>query len=324
MITYNKSVQVRAQNKYGIFYNYMVDLLHKDGRICYLACDTIMEDSNMRKAMEAYPNRVIDVGIAEQNAVDIAVGLTLAGKIAYIATVSSFLAIKTLEQIHTCIAYCDIPVRLVASNSGTAAGATHDAICDVGILNAIPNMTVIVPSCNHHLIKAVEQTIEYAKPIFYKMPQDHDEKIYSEYMDDAFEIGKAMTVCDGNDATIIGMGAGVSYGFNAAKELLASKVKVRVIDMHTFKPIDKEAIIKAAVETGLIVTVEDQNVQSGLGAVVSAVLVEANVWCRVIKLGIPDEFLKHTENYAVHYGYDPKGIVHRIKKELAGTGKGEC
>lgn len=316
MITYNKGIQVRLQNKRGLFYKYMVDILHRDRRICYLSCDTIMEGSNMRKAMDQYPNRIIDVGIAEQNAVDIAVGLALSGKIPYVTTVSSFLALKTLEQIHTNIAYCDIPVRLIASNSGTTAGPTHDAICDIGIMNSIPNMTIIAPSCTKHLIQAIDRTIEYPKPIYYKMPQYHDEDIDQNYKDFTFEIGKSITISEGGDATVIGIGAGVSYGMQAAKELVKDNIKIRVIDMLTVKPIDREAIIKAAKETGLIVTVEDQNIQNGLGCIVSDVLIEAGLYCKTIKLGIPDEFSKTGELYSAYYGYDDNGIVEKIKEAL--------
>lgn len=315
-MTYNKGVQVRAQNRFGLFYNYMIHLIESDDRICYIACDTIMENSNMRKAMARYPDRIIDVGIAEQNAVDIAVGLTLSGKIAYVVTVSSFLALKTLEQIHTNIAYNDVPVRLVASNSGTQAGATHDAICDVGLLNSIPNIALVVPSCTKHLIRAVEQTVEYPKPIFYKIPQYNDEEIYKSYKDDAFAIGKSMTLRDGNDVCFIGMGAGVSYGFQAAQALMKDNINARVIDMLSFKPIDKDEIIKAAKETRLLVTIEDHNTQNGLASVVSSVLIDAGAFCKVIKFGIPDEFLKCGTLYSEFYKYDGESIARRIKKEL--------
>jgi transketolase len=294
----------------------MQELIEKDERICYITCDAIMEKSNMRALMEKYPYRVVDVGIAEQNAVDIAVGMSLVGKKAFVVTVSSFVVLKTLEQIHTNIAYSDVPVRLIASNSGTTAGPTHDAICDYGILNTIPNMIIIIPSCTYHLIKVIEATIEFNKPIFYKIPQYVNEKIYMNYLNDTFEVGKALIVCDGNDASIIAIGVGVTYAYEAASELLKENIHVRVIDMISFKPIDREVICRAALETGLIITVEEHNICGGLGTRVADVLAEENVFCRVVKMGIEDEFNKVNEKYSIYYKYTKSDLISVVKKYI--------
>lgn len=316
MMTYNKGMLVRAQNKFGTFANEMINLIENDQRVCYIACDTTMENSNLREAMKKYPNRIIDVGIAEGNAVDLAVGMALSGKIPYVVTVSSFIVLKTLEQIHTNIAYCDVPVRMVATNSGTTAGPTHDAICDINILNSIPNLYIIIPSCIHYLIKAINQTINFRKPIFFKIPQYQDDNIFKYYKKEIFEIGKAMTIRNGNDVAIMGIGAGVTYAFKAAQALEKFKIEARVIDIFFFKPIDREIIIKAAKETGYIITVEEQNIQNGLGTVVSSILVEERITCKVVKLGIPDEFMKNSNRNSDHYKYNDEDIVKIIKDEL--------
>lgn len=316
MRTYNKGMQVRLQNKLSLFYKSMVNLIEKDSRVCYIACDTIMEKSIMRDTMCRYPNRVIDVGIAEQNAIDIAVGLALSGKIPYVTTVSSFITLKGLEQIHTNIAYCNVPVRLIASNSGTSAGPTHDAICDIGIINAIPNMTIIIPSCTKMLVNIIYKTIDIRKPIYFKIPQYNDEEIYKHYYDGEFEIGKALIVQQGYDVSIIGVGAGVSYGLHAARILSFWGISARVIDMVSYKPIDRNVIIMAAKETKLIVTVEDQSIYCGLASIISSVLVEEEISCKVIKLGIPDEFSKLGERYSTYYKYDGESIAHRIFEQL--------
>lgn len=316
--TYNKGIVDRLRNK--LFYAQMLAMMQKDSSICYLTCDGLIEGSRMRRAMEEYPDRIIDVGIAEQNLVSIAAGLALSGKKPYAVTMGSFLSLKACEQIHTDVAYNNVPVRLIGYDCGTSSGTgpTHDSICDLAIMNVIPNITVIAPADIGRFLQAINETIAYPKPIYFRMPREEDPAVYTEGTG-SFSVGKSDVVMEGQDATIIAVGKCVYYSLQASRKLAGENIRVRVIDMHSIKPIDQEAIISAAKETGHILTVEDHNIQGGLGTLVSAVIAEAGLSCKLIKLGIPDEFSVYgpRNEIAAHYGFDENGIVSAIRSSFS-------
>lgn len=316
-MTLNKGIIDRSRNK--MFYTQMLELMQKDSSICYLTCDGLAEGSKMRRAVAEYPDRIIDVGIAEQNLISIAAGLALSGKRPYVVTMGSFLVLRACEQIHTDVAYNNVPVRLIGVDCGTSSGTgpTHDLICDFAIMNAMPNITVIAPADTGQFLQAVNETITYPKPIYFRMPREEDPAVYTEETT-SFSVGKSNVVMDGCDATIIAVGKCVYYGLQASRKLAKENISVRVIDMHTIKPIDQEAIISAAKETGQILTVEDHNIQGGLGTLVSAVIAEAGVSCKLIKLGIPDEFsiFGPRNEIAAYYGFDENGIIRAIRSDF--------
>ncbi len=315
---YSKGLLVRQQNIKGLFFKKILEMIKSDSRICYVASDALMERSVLRKAMTLYPDRIIDVGIAEQNLVGVAAGLALSGKLPFVSAMAPFLPLRALDQIHIDIAYNDVPVKLISVSGGTTSGGgpTHNLICDFSIMNALPNMTILVPCDTSQFLLAIEKTVDYVKPVYLRMPRPGDPAVYMEPV--TFNIGVANEVHTGNDATIIATGRCVYQGLLAARHMEEENVHIRVLDMHTIKPLDKKAIIKAATETGRIIVAEDHNIQGGMGTLISATIAEAGIACQIIKLGVPDEFsiLGSAEDIASYYKFDAAAIIKIIQERV--------
>lgn len=308
--TYNKGILVRQQNISGVFFKKMLEMIKTDPRVCFVTSDALMEQGILRKAMSEYPDRIIDVGIAEQNMIGIASGLALAGKIPFVSAMAPFLPLRALDQIYTDIAYNDVPVKLISTSAGTVSGGgpTHNLICDFAILNSIPNMAVIAPSDINQFVKILEMLVDYPKPAYLRMPQADGQKIYS--LRDEFIIGKANVLSDGNDAAVIAIGRCVAQALVVAQKLEKEDTHLKVIDMYTIKPLDREVILQAA-ETKKIIIMEDHNICGGLGTLVSSVVAEEGLVCDIFKLGIPDEFsvLGTGKDIAQYYGFDADAII---------------
>ena len=222
-----------------------------------------------------FPDRLINVGIAEQNMVGVAAGLANAGFIPFVCAAACFLTGRALEQIKAHVAYSNANVKLVGISSGMAYGAlgpTHHSIEDFAWTRVIANMTVIAPADPNETAQAIETAASSIGPMFLRLsrmgvPEVHD----SDYR---FQIGKAATLKEGNDITLIANGVMVTRALEAAKMLAQEGIGARVLNMATVRPLDKEAIIKAAQETGAIVTAEEHSTHGGLGSAVAEVVVE--------------------------------------------------
>ncbi|NIZ91366.1 hypothetical protein F1544_10170 [Kineosporiaceae bacterium B12] len=308
---------VQMMNARDLVPKKILQLIEKDERIAYLNSDAMPEGSNVRAVSERLPDRVTDVGIAEMNLVGISAGMALAGKIPFANAFGPFLSLRAVDQIHTDVAYQNLPVRLIATHGGTTPGGgpTHYAICDFAIMNSIPNMTVIAPSDANQSVKVIEASVDYPGPIFMRIARGDEPQVYPDGADYDFEIGKSIRVREGVDATIIGAGVGVWLGLQASLRLEQEGFSVRVIDMHTIKPLDREAVVAAARETGHIVTVEDHNIEGGLGTLVAAAIAEAGVAVKLKKLGVPDEFalLGNPDSIYPEYGYDVEGVTNTTR-----------
>lgn len=308
--TYNKGILVRQQNIKGIFFKKMLEMIKRDSRVCFVTSDALMEHSILRNAMSEYPDRIIDVGIAEQNLVGIASGLALSGMVPFVSAMAPFLPLRALEQIHTDIAYNDVPVKLISVSSGTVSGGgpTHNLICDFGVLCTIPNIIVLSPCDINQFINMVEMVADCPNPVYIRMPQQEWKMIYSS--NDYLIIGKANILHEGKDGTVIATGRCVSQALEAAKILEKENIHLQIVDMHTIKPLDKATIIRAA-GTQYVIIAEDHNINGGLGTMVSAVIAEAGIACKIIKLGIPDEFpvLGKGKDIASYYGFDSEAII---------------
>ena len=316
--TYNKGIIDRMQHQ--LFYKYIIEQLEDDLDICYLTCDGLNEMGLMRRAKTKFPDRIIDVGIAEQNLVSIAAGLGRTGMKPYAVTTSSFLALKGCEQIHTDVAYNNISIKLIGIDSGTSSGSgpTHDSICDFAIINAIPNMKIIVPADTKYFIYVLKQIKDMDFPVYLRMPRDEDVEVYKNISEYPFVLGKANVIREGKDVTIIATGKCVANALFAAEILALENINIRVIDMLTIKPFDNEIVIKAAIDTGMILTVEDHNIQGGLGTLVNSAIGKAGVTCIIENLGIPDEFAIYgpREDILKYYELDQEGIVKNIKEMI--------
>ena len=274
----------------------------------------------MLQFKKAYSDRFVDAGIAEANQVGMSAGIALSGKKVYLQGFGPFLALRCLDQVHSDIAYMNLPVCIVNTHGGVTSGGgpTHYNIMDLAIMRNLPNMTVVVPSDSNQMVKAVRASIDYPGPMFIRTARGAEPAVYVT-QDYDYEIGKAVTVRGGDDCTIIAIGSSVAFACSAANGLEKEGINVRVIDMHTLKPLDKEAVIKAAKETGHIITAEDHLVVGGLGSAVAETLADAGIGCAFKRLGIPDDDFPSLgdpyELYA-HYGYDAEGMKKSVREML--------
>ena len=267
---------------------------------------------------KAFPDRFFNVGIAEQNMFGIAAGLAKAGLIPFASTMAIFACLRGGEQVRTDIAYQNLPVKIIATHAGISfghAGTTHHCTEDFAIMRAIANMTVICPADGIDTSKAVQACADTPDPVYIRIGRGFEPPCY-ESDNYTFEIGKAITMREGTDLTIICCGIAVLQSLQAAKALAEQdNLSVRVINMHTIKPIDREAILKAVVDTRRILTVEEHNVLGGLGDAVASVIAESGKGCVFKKHGIQDVFsaIGYAEDLYAYYGLDANGIIDQVR-----------
>ena len=263
-----------------------------------------------------FPDRFINVGIAEQNMMGIAAGLSTFGKIPYVSTFAVFAAGRAYEQIRNSIAYPKLNVKICATHAGITVGedgATHQMLEDIGLMRGLPNMTVMSTSDDAQTRWAVEEISKINGPVYLRLCRMKTPKIYNEKETEKFKIGKGIQIGKGTDASIIATGVTVSEAIKAKEILKEQGINVRVIDIHTIKPIDKDLIIKCAKETKRIITVEDHNIIGGLGTAVSDVLSEEYP-VKVEKMGLPDVFGRSgkAEELMRYFKIDSTAIVNKF------------
>ena len=240
---------------------------------------------------KACPNRFIDCGIAECNMVGVAAGLATCGKIPFATTFAMFATGRAYEQVRNSVGYPHLNVKIIGSHAGISVGedgATHQCNEDLALMRTIPGMVVLNPSDHYEMRAAVKASIEYYGPVYIRLGRLAVES-FNNSDDYKFEIGKGITLRNGKDITIVATGLMVSRALEAVKTLAEQGIDARLINIHTIKPIDRELIIKAAKETGKIITVEEHNVIGGLGDAVCGVLSEEYP-TPVIKIGVNDVF----------------------------------
>ncbi|MCM3216485.1 transketolase C-terminal domain-containing protein [Niallia taxi] len=236
-----------------------------------------------------FPKQHVNVGIAEQNGAGLAAGLATTGKIPFVSTYAVFGSMRMAEQIRQEICYPNLNVKIACSHGGLTPandGASHQAIEDMGVLRTIPNMTVVMGADYHSTRKLVAQAAEKYGPVYLRFTRDTMPFIYDE--NEEFTIGKAKKLKDGNDIAIIANGDTVYLALEAAKQLENKGVSVKLLDMHTIKPLDREAVVEC-LDTGKIITVEDHNILNGLGSAVCEVVAEEGRG-KVRRIGVQDQF----------------------------------
>ena len=263
---------------------------------------------------QKFPDRFINVGIAEQNLMGVAAGLSTFGKIPYASTFAVFAAGRSYEQIRNSIAYPKLNVKICATHAGITVGedgATHQMLEDLSLMRSLPNMTVLCTSDDVQTRWAVRAISEFEGPVYLRLCRMATPVIYPK--NEQFEIGKGVQIGDGTDASIIATGVVVSEAIKAMEELKKQGINVRVIDMHTIKPIDRELIIKCAKETKKIITVEDHSIIGGLGSSVCEVLSD-ELPTKVIRMGINDVFGRsgNAEELIRYYKIDSTAIVNKV------------
>ncbi len=266
-----------------------------------------------------YPERHINIGIAESNMMAVAAGLASCGKVVFASTFAMFAAGRAFDQVRNSIGYPHLNVKIGATHAGITVGedgASHQAIEDIALMRSIPGMTVISPADGVSTTALVKQAAEMVGPVYLRLGRLDVPVIYN--ADTSFQIGKGMTVKEGKDITLIANGLMVDMAVQASRMLEEEGVSARVVDIHTIKPIDEEIILKAAKETGAIVTCEEHNVIGGLGSAVAEVIVK-NHPVVMEMVGIEDVFGKSgkpTELLAL-YKLTPERILEKAKKALS-------
>lgn len=239
-----------------------------------------------------FPERHFNFGIAEQNMISACAGLAASGKTAFASTFAIFVTGRVYDQIRQSVAYPNLDVKIVATHAGITVGgdgATHQMIEDIALMRVLPNMTVVVPADAPETKRAIRAAADYKGPVYIRLGRADIPVCTDIDVCQDFEIGKATVMRDGSDITLVGTGIMVAKCLEAADELKKHKVDARVINMSTIKPMDEKTIIKAARETGCLVTAEEHNVMVGMGSAVALTLVE-NFHVPMKRVGIPDTF----------------------------------
>lgn len=261
-----------------------------------------------------FPERFFDMGIAEANMMGVAAGMSTCGKIPYVSTFAAFAAGRAYDQIRSSICYPKLNVKICATHSGITVGedgATHQMIEDISLMRTLPNMTVMSVCDDTETKWAVKEISKLNGPVYLRLARLATPIIYEE--NQKFEIGKAIQIGDGTDATIFATGVTVAEAIKA-KEILANRgINIRVVDVHTIKPIDKEMIVKSAKETKRLISVEDHNIIGGLGSAISEVLTEEYP-CKLVRLGINDVFGKsgNAVELMEYFGLTSEKIVQSV------------
>jgi transketolase len=268
---------------------------------------------------EVHPHRFFNFGIAEKNMVSAAAGMAAAGLLPYVATYASFIGLLCAEQIRTDVCYPGLPVRILAHHAGITMGfygSSHHATEDLSIMRSFAGLTVFGSVDPNLAEAALRASVSHPGPIYFRLGRGREKPVYRQPPAD-FAFGRAIIVRDGHDAAILATGLPLAAALEAAEILAVQEgLSVRVIDVHTVKPIDVEAVLAAAA-TGIVLTVEEHNIVGGLGGAVAEVLAEAGSRCRFRRHGLPDEYALIGPPLALyaHYGLDAAGIA-RILREL--------
>ena len=283
--------------------------------------DADLSGSTMTKTFAtAYPDRFYNIGIAEANMAGIAAGLATCGKKPFFNSFAMFSAGRAWEQVRNSIAYPRLNVKVIGSHGGLSVGedgATHQCIEDYAIMRAIPGMMVVSPCDGPEMRAAVKALLDYEGPAYMRLGRLAVESV-TDVEGYTFQLGKGSQLRDGSDVTVIATGMMVQEAVKASDALKGEGISVRVIDMHTIKPLDEEIVLKAAKETGAIVTSEEANIIGGLGSAVAECVAEGRP-VPVVRHGVKDEFGRSGEAKAVLKAYNltADGIIEAVRKALA-------
>jgi transketolase len=263
-----------------------------------------------------FPDRFINVGIAEQNLIGISAGLATTGKIPFASTFAMFAAGRAYDQIRNSVAYPKLNVKICGTHAGVTVGedgATHQMLEDLSLMRSIPNMTVLCPSDDTQTKWAIKEMAKFDGPVYIRLARVATPIIYDE--NQKFEIGKMVQIGDGTDATIFATGVEVAETLKAKEELEKENINIRVVDVHTIKPIDREMIVKCAKETKKIITIEDHSIIGGLGTAICEVLSEEYP-TKVIRMGMNDKFGKSgkAEQLLKYFKLDSQAIIEKVKE----------
>ncbi len=301
------------------------ELADRDPRVCLIVGD--LGYSVIEEFAERHPDQFVNAGVAEQNMIGLAVGMSLTGKIVFTYSIGNFGTLRCLEQIRNDVCYHRANVKVVAVGGGLAygnLGVTHHATEDVAILRALPNMTVVAPGDPVEARLATRAVVALDGPCYLRLGKAGEPAVHK--VEPAFELGRALTIRDGSDLTLIASGGMLATADQVAARLAGEGHSVRLLSMHTIKPLDVEAVIAAATETRYVFTLEEHSIEGGLGGAVAEVMAELPaVHAPLKRIGLRPEFNKVVgdQKYlrAMH-GIDEDGVmktIQPISKELLAT-----
>lgn len=302
------------------FTDKLLELARKDKNIIALTSDA-RGSVTLNEFAEALPDQFVELGIAEQNAVGVAAGMALSGKNAFVCGPACFYSARSFEQVKVDVAYTRTNVKVIGVSGGVsygALGSTHHSLHDIAAMRALPDLTIILPCDMFQTRKMTEALASFSGPVYVRMGRGAVPNVY-ESENIPFEIGKANTLLDGKDITLIGCGETVFHAYHAGLRLQKEGVSTRVLDMHTLKPLDENTIYHAINETKAIITVEEHSIHGGLGAAVAELAVQYKPLPMKI-IGFPDENVVHGSSTELfkHYGITAEAIA---KKAIELLGK---
>ena len=308
-------IKTATRDAYG---KALVELGEKNKNVVVLDAD-LAAATKTGAFKKAFPERFFDTGIAESNMMSLAGGLATTGFTVFASTFAMFAAGRAFEQVRNTICYPHLNVKIGATHAGISVGedgASHQCCEDIALMRSIPGMVIINPADDIEARAAVFAAAEHDGPVYMRFGRLAVPRVFDENY--KFEIGKAVTLKEGTDVTIIATGLMVNEAIEAAKTLEEEGISVELINMHTIKPLDNEAVIKAAKKTGCIVTAEEHNIIGGLGSAVSEVVAEEYP-VPVVRVGVNDEFGKSGPAVELlHlYGLDAKNIVEKAKLAIS-------
>lgn len=309
-----KIEQVPTRNGFG---EALVEAGKKDENVVVLCAD-LTESTRSHLFAESFPQRFVEVGVAEQNMMGVAAGMALTGKVPFVSSYATFSPGRNWDQLRVSVCYTEANVKVAGAHAGISVGpdgATHQALEDIAITRALPNMTVIVPADYHQTHQATLATAEHVGPVYLRFAREKTPVFINK--DAPFEIGKAQILREGNDVSIVACGPLVYEALMAAVELEKEGVSIEVINSHTIKPLDVDTIASSVQKTGAVVTVEEHQVTGGLGgAVAEALAKEHPVPMEFVGMqdtfgesGAPEELLEK-------YGMTSKDVVAAIQKVI--------
>ncbi len=307
-----KEEKIATRESYG---KTLIELGKENERIVVLDADLAGATKTNLFAKE-YPNRFFDIGIAEANMLGIAAGLATCGKVAYASTFAMFAAGRGYDQIRNSICYPKLNVKICATHAGITVGedgATHQMLEDFSLMRTLPNMTVISPSDDTQTKWIIREISKIEGPVYVRLARLATPIIYEE--NQKFEIGKAIQIGKGIEGTVFATGVTVSEAIKAQEELKTQGIDIRVVDVHTIKPLDRDIVIKCAKETKKLVSVEDHSIIGGLGSAISEILTEEYP-AKLERIGMKDSFGKSgkAEELMEYFGLTSKAIVEKFQR----------
>lgn len=302
----------------SVFADTLLELASQDPSIMVVTSDSRGSGKLVPFGQEL-PEQIVEMGIAEQNLVGVAAGLAMTGKKIFVVSPACFLTARSLEQIKNDVAYSDHPVKLIGISAGVSYGAlgtTHHSLHDYAVMRAINNIDIVAPADNFEAREVIKAAVFHPRPIYVRYGKKP--MLDLPRADTQFKIGKSITLLEGNDITFIATGEPTERAYLAAKQLEAEGLSCRVMSMHTVKPLDLEALLHAASNTRVLITVEEHSVNGGLGEACATILMQHGIYPTFKVVAIPDEYTVTGNQLQIfdYYGISADGLAETARQLL--------